>query len=81
MTWMTSRWKKILKDDIERMLFGVRLLKQVLYREMSIPLQPNALEKRQEKRKEVIEMRWKAELELAQKKAEAYRKAALESDV
>ncbi len=64
-----EEYNTILNDDIERLKFSYRLLKQVLFNEPGVPLKDNALQKRMEERKEVIELRQKAELELAKQKA------------
>lgn len=44
--------EKIKQDDTELMLFGFRLLAQVLFNEISIPLKPEAMEKRLAKKQE-----------------------------
>lgn len=54
-------------DDIERLKFAYRLLKQVLFGEQSIPLKDGAYDKRMEERKEALELRRQAEIELAKK--------------
>lgn len=54
---------KINTDDVELMLFGFRFLKQVMFGEESIPLKEGAAEERIKERKEVHEMRRKAEIE------------------
>jgi len=56
-------YSDIKNDDIALMYFGFRLLRQVLYNEKTIAEADNALEKRVEERKEVIEMRRKLEAE------------------
>jgi hypothetical protein len=44
--------EKLQQDDTELMLFGFRLLAQVLFNELTIPLKPEALEKRLAKKQE-----------------------------
>jgi hypothetical protein len=65
------------KEDLALMQFGTRLLKQVLFGEMTIPLKEGALDKRVEERKEILEMRRKAEIELHNQKKEQQMKDAL----
>ena len=72
--------RETLKDDIALQKFAFRLLRQVLFAEETIPTHANILEKRWEERKDIIELRYKAELESARLKAEQERQAALESD-
>ena len=52
-----SEYQTLLDDDLERLKFGYRLLKQVLFGEESIPLKGGAFEKRMEERKEVLQAR------------------------
>ncbi len=63
-----EEFERITNDDIERLKFGYRLLKQVLFGENSIPLKDGAYEKRMEERKEILEARRKLEAELAKQK-------------
>ena len=64
---------KINEDDVELMLFGFRFLKQVLFGEESIPQKEGAYEQRLENRKEIIDLRKNAEIELhKQKEAEKF---------
>ncbi|PVV27788.1 MAG: 50S rRNA methyltransferase, partial [gamma proteobacterium symbiont of Ctena orbiculata] len=65
------------KEDLALMQFGTRLLKQVLFGEVTIPVKDNATEKRVEERKEILEMRRKAEIELHKQKQEQQMKDAL----
>ncbi|MEW8584255.1 MAG: YkgJ family cysteine cluster protein, partial [Candidatus Thiodiazotropha sp.] len=65
------------KEDLALMQFGVRLLKQVLFGDVTIPVKENAAEKRVEERKEILEMRRKAEAELHQQKQEQQMKDAM----
>ncbi|MEO1767616.1 YkgJ family cysteine cluster protein [Thiobacter aerophilum] len=44
--------EKIKTDDIALMQFGFRLLRQVMFNEMSIPIRPDALEKRLARKRE-----------------------------
>jgi hypothetical protein len=65
------------KEDLALMQFGVRLLKQLLFGDVTIPVKDNAVEKRIEERKEVLEMRRKAEAELHKQKQDQQMKDAL----
>lgn len=67
------------KDDVALQKFAFRFLRQVLFAEETIPTHANILEKRWEQRKDIIELRYKAELELARLKAEQDRQAALDT--
>jgi len=58
-------FEKLIRDDVELMKFGFRLLLQVLYGEQSIPLVDGALDKRLEERREIIEAKKKLAEELA----------------
>ncbi len=58
-------FEKLIRDDVELMKFGFRLLLQVLYGEQSIPLVDGALEKRLAERREIIEAKKKLAEELA----------------
>jgi hypothetical protein len=59
--------------------FAFRLLRQVLFDEQTIPTHENVLEKRWEERKDIIELRHKAAVDLHLKRAEEERQAALNS--
>ncbi|MEW8505534.1 MAG: YkgJ family cysteine cluster protein [Candidatus Thiodiazotropha sp.] len=50
-------------EDLALMQFGTRLLKQVLFGDVTIPVREHAAEKRIEARKEILDMRRKAEVE------------------
>ncbi len=63
-----EEFERIDTDDVERLKFGYRLLKQVLFGEQSIPLKEGAYDKRMEERKEVLEARRELERKLAQEK-------------
>jgi hypothetical protein len=65
------------KEDLALMQFGTRLLKQVLFGEATIPLKAGAAEQRIEERKEVLELRRQAEIELHRQKKEQEMKDAL----
>ena len=65
------------QEDLALMQFGVRLLKQVLFGDATIPVRENAAEERIEERKEILEMRRKAEAELHQQKQEQQMKDAM----
>jgi Fe-S-cluster containining protein len=64
-----EEYERIMNDDVERLKFGYRLLMQVLFGEDKIPLKENAFEKRMEERKEILEARRQAEIELARQAA------------
>ena len=64
-----DEFDSIMNDDVERLKFGYRLLKQVLFGEQSIPLKEGAYDKRMEELKEVLEARRQAEIEMAKQKA------------
>ena len=64
-----EEFDSIMNDDVERLKFGYRLLKQVLFGEQSIPLKEGAYDKRMEERKAVLDARRQAEIELAKQKA------------
>jgi len=53
---------KIQQDDIACMYFGFRLLRQVLFGELSIKEQDGVYQRRLEERKEIIELRRQAEI-------------------
>ncbi|MCW9024784.1 MAG: YkgJ family cysteine cluster protein [Gammaproteobacteria bacterium] len=58
-----KEFKTITTDDVERLKFSYRLLKQVLFGEIGIPMHEGAYDERMEDRKEVLEMRRQAEIE------------------
>ena len=58
------------KEDLALMQFGIRLLKQVLFGDVTIPVKAGVVDKRIEERKEILEMRRKAEIELHKQKSE-----------
>jgi len=68
-----EEFQRINDDDVERLKFAYRLLKQVLFAEQSIPLKQGAYDKRMEERKEILEMRRQIEIEAHQGK-EAFEK-------
>ncbi|MEW8627004.1 MAG: YkgJ family cysteine cluster protein [Candidatus Thiodiazotropha sp.] len=72
-----SFYETVEKEDLALMQFGVRLLKQVLFGDVTIPVKDNAVEKRVEERKDILEMRKKAEIELHKQKQEQQMKDAL----
>jgi Fe-S-cluster containining protein len=55
-------YREIKEDDIALMKFGFRLMKQVLFGELTIPEHEGIWEKRWEARKEVFELRRQAEI-------------------
>ena len=67
------------QDDVVLQKFAFRLLRQVLFDEQTIPTHENVLEKRWEERKDIIELRHKAAVDLHLKRAEEERQAALNS--
>lgn len=71
--------REALQDDVAMQRFAFRLLRQVLFDEQTIPTHANVLETRWEERKDIIELRHKAAVELHLQKAEEERQAALES--
>lgn len=72
-----SFYETVEKEDIALMQFGTRLLKQVLFGENTIPEKAGVAERRMEERKEILELRRKAEIELHQRKKEQEMKDAL----
>ncbi|MES9991737.1 MAG: YkgJ family cysteine cluster protein [Candidatus Thiodiazotropha sp.] len=56
------------EDDLALLRFGVRLLNQVLFGEITIALKENAAEQRIEERKEILALRREAEAELHQQR-------------
>ena len=68
-----SEFETINNDELARLKFGFRLLRQVLFGEESIPMVEGAYEKRMEERKEILEARRKAEIAMHQGK-EAFEK-------
>ena len=70
----------ILNDELELLKFGNRFMLHVLFGEHSVPMAENAYEKRHEERKDIIEMRYKAEVEAHEAKQEALKKEALRVD-
>ncbi|MCU7803393.1 MAG: YkgJ family cysteine cluster protein [Candidatus Thiodiazotropha sp. (ex Lucinoma borealis)] len=65
------------KEDQALMQFGTRLLKQVLFGDVTIPVKEHAVEQRVEERKEILELRKKAEIEIHKQKQEQQMKDAL----
>ena len=65
------------KEDLALMQFGTRLLKQVLFGEVTIPVKQGVVDKRIEERREVLEMRRQAEIELHKQKKEQEMKDAI----
>jgi len=72
-----SFYETMQKEDMALMQFGTRLLKQVLFGDVTIPLKPGIVDKRIEERKEILEMRRQAEIELHKQKSEQEMKDAL----
>jgi len=63
-----DEFQEIIDNDVARLKFGYKLLAQVLYGEETIPLKDGAFEKRMEERKEVLDARRQAEIEVHQSK-------------
>ncbi len=63
---------QLLADEDELLQFAFRFLKQVLFGEVSIPLKPDAREKRLAKRKAMIEARRRAEVQGRQREDDRY---------
>lgn len=70
-------YETVEKEDLALMQFGTRLLKQVLFGDVTIPVKENAIDKRIEERKEVLELRRQAEIEIHKQKKEQEMKDAL----
>lgn len=64
-----EEFSTIIDDEIARLKFGYRLLRQVLFGEETIPLVEGAYEKRMEERGEILEARRQAEIAAHQEKA------------
>jgi Fe-S-cluster containining protein len=67
-----ATYKSFEDNDVALMKFGFQLMKQVFFGEMTIPTKDGAVEERIEKRKEVIELRRQAEIELHKMKNDNY---------
>jgi len=67
-------------DDIELMKFGFKLMKQVLFGELSIKEREGAYDKRAEERKEILAYRKQAEIDEHHRKQEAARAASIDDD-
>jgi uncharacterized protein len=65
------------REDLALMQFGSRLLKQVLFGETTIPVKAGAVDKRVEERREILELRRQAEIELHKQKKEQEMKDAV----
>ncbi|MEN8166959.1 MAG: YkgJ family cysteine cluster protein [Pseudomonadota bacterium] len=72
-----SFYETMEKEDVALMQFGARLLKQVLFGDQTIPEKGGAAEKRLEERRELLELRRKAEIELHEQKKEQDMKDAM----
>jgi len=70
-------YKAIEEDDIALMQFGFKLMRQVLYGELSIPEVEGAWEKRLQEREEVLKMRKEIELIEFEKRKEQEMAAAV----
>lgn len=57
-----KKFKTITKDEIERLKFGYKLLRQILFDEEKFPLISNALDTRMEEHKEILQARRAAEV-------------------
>jgi hypothetical protein len=60
-------YQEVKKDDIALMKFGFRLMKQVLFGELTIPEHEGIWDKRFEARKDIFELRRQAEIARRQK--------------
>jgi len=63
-----QEFNSLLNDDYARLKFGYRLLRQVLFGEMSITMVDGALEKRMQQRGEILKARREAEIAMHQGK-------------
>ncbi|MCU7891837.1 MAG: YkgJ family cysteine cluster protein [Candidatus Thiodiazotropha sp. (ex Ustalcina ferruginea)] len=70
-------YETVEKEDLALMQFGTRLLKQVLFGDVTIPVKEDAVEQRVEERKGILELRKKAEIEIHKQKQEQQMKDAL----
>jgi Fe-S-cluster containining protein len=68
-------FEELQNDDVALMQFGFRLMKQVFFGEETIPLRQGVLEERVEKRKDILEQRRQAEIELHRQKDDPYRQS------
>lgn len=75
-----SEKETILNDDLALLNFGNRFMLHVLFGEQSVPMAEGAYEKRYEERKDIIDMRYKAEVAAHEKKQEELKKEALRID-
>ncbi len=69
----TDTWAQIEQDDTALMKFGFTLMKQVLFGEVSIPLHKQATEDRIKKRKDILEARRQAEINIHNQKNDVYK--------
>jgi len=76
-----EEFKTFADDDIALMQFGFRLMKQVLFGELSIKEREGAYDKRADKRKDILAYRKEVEIDKHNKKQEEARKASLEDDM
>ncbi len=75
-----SQKQTLMENDEALLKFGFQLLRQVLFGEKTIEMVENAVEKRIEERKEVIELRKKLELEKWRKEQEAAQREVTDDD-
>ncbi len=73
-------YDSVADDDIELLKFGYRLMMQVFFGEMSVPMVDKAVEKRLAERGEVIAMRHEAEKKAWQEKQERLKRDASVED-
>lgn len=73
-----EEYDELEQDDIALMKFGQRLMKQVFFGEKTIKEREGAWEKRVQERREIFELRRKAEIMRYEKEQEEARKAALD---
>ncbi|MCG7983897.1 MAG: YkgJ family cysteine cluster protein [Candidatus Thiodiazotropha lotti] len=72
-----SFYERVENEDLALLQFGVRLLKQVLFGDLTIPLKERAVAMRLKQRREFLEMRKKAEIERHKQMQEQQMKDAL----
>jgi Fe-S-cluster containining protein len=70
-------YETMTKEDLALMQFGTRLLKQVLFGDVTIPVKEQVTEERLEQRKDILALRRKAEAELHKQRQEQNMKDAL----
>jgi len=74
----TEEFSSFENDDIALMQFGFKLMKQVLFGELTIKEREGAYDKRTEERKEILSYRKEVEIDEHNRKQEEARSAALD---